>query len=332
MRKIPREHLLTPALLALLAAACLAGLLTGAARLAPAELWRALSAGGDDPFRLILLEVRLPRVALAALVGAALGMSGAAMQGFLKNPLADPGVLGISNGAALGAVAVFYTGLAGAFPLALPLAGVAGAFVAALLLLLAGRDAAVHTMILAGLALNALLGALITLCLNLSPNPFANMEIMFWLMGSLADRGWPHVGLALPFVLLGGGLLLSTRPALRALSLGEAVAGSLGFEPRRTRLALVAGATLCVGAGVAVAGAIGFVGLVAPHLLRPAVRGDPGRLLPASALGGAVLLVSADTLTRLIPTNMELKVGVVTALLGAPFFLALLVRSRKFLS
>jgi iron complex transport system permease protein len=320
-------------LLALLAGVSLAGIAFGGVRLSFAELWQAFAGGADNPFRVILLEVRLPRVVLGVVIGATLGLAGAAMQGFLKNPLADPGVLGISNGAALGAVAVFYSGAAGAFSLMLPLSGIAGALGAAVLLLaLAGREATIHTMILAGLALNALSGALITLCLNLSPNPFANMEITFWLMGSLTDRGWGHVLLALPFAAAGSLSLLSTRPALRALSLGEATASSLGFDLRRTRLALIAGATLCVGAGVAVAGAIGFVGLVAPHLLRPAVRGDPGRLLVVSALGGARLLTSADLLVRLIPTNMELKIGVVTALLGAPFFLVLLVKSRRFLS
>lgn len=328
-----RNNILTAGLLLLLAAVCFAGAAVGAVRLSWTEIWEAIAGGPENPFRVILLEVRLPRVVLGVIIGGTLGLAGAAMQGFLKNPLADPGVLGISNGAALGAVLVFYSGLAGASSLMLPFAGIVGALVAAvLLLLLAGRDATIHTMILAGLALNALFGALITLCLNLSPNPFANMEITFWLMGSLTDRGWGQILLALPFAFVGSLSLLSTRPALRALSLGEATASSLGFDLRMTRLALIAGATLCVGAGVAVAGAIGFVGLVAPHLLRPAVKGDPGRLLVVSAIGGAILLVSADLLVRLIPTNMELKVGVVTALLGAPFFLVLLVKSRRFLS
>lgn len=296
-----------------------------------ADEWRAALTGpADDPMRIIVWEIRVPRIVLGLMVGGVLGLAGAAMQGFLKNPLADPGVLGVSTGASSGAVIAFYTGLAGSAAWALPAGGMLGALVAAVLLpVLAGRDAAVHTLVLAGLALNAFFGALTTLALNLSPNPFANMEVMFWLLGSLTDRGWNHVMLAIPFLSAGALLLLLTGPALRALSLGDDTAVSLGFSHRRTRWLIVCGTALAVGASVAVSGVIGFVGLIVPHLLRGAAKGDPQRLLVLSALAGAAFLAAADTLVRIIHVGPELKLGVVTALLGAPFFLGLLARLRR---
>jgi len=305
-------------------------LAVGPTTLKPTEWLAALTGGHDDPLRIILWEVRLPRVVLGVLIGASLGLAGAALQGFLKNPLADPGVLGISAGGALGAVLVFYTGLAMRFSWALPAGGLLGALGSALLLpLLAGRNPAVQTLVLAGMALNAFFGALLTLVLNLSPNPFANMEVVFWLMGSLGDRGWNHVQLAAPFLAVGAVLLAATGPALRALSLGDDTAASLGFRPGRTQALLVAGAAFSVGASVAVSGVIGFVGLVVPHLMRPLAKSDPQRLLLLSALGGAILLPASDALVRAIHIGPELKLGVVTALLGAPFFLALLVKLRR---
>lgn len=305
-------------------------LAVGPTTLRPGEWWAALTGGPDDPLRIILWEVRLPRVVLGVLIGASLGLAGAALQGYLKNPLADPGVLGISAGGALGAVLVFYAGLALRFSWALPAGGLLGALGSALLLpLLAGRNPAVQTLVLAGMALNALFGALLTLVLNLSPNPFANMEVVFWLMGSLGDRGWNHVQLAAPFLAVGAGLLVATGPALRALSLGDDTAASLGFRPRRTQTLLIAGAAFAVGASVAVSGVIGFVGLVVPHFMRPLAKSDPQRLLGLSALGGAILLPASDALVRAIHLGPELKLGVVTALLGAPFFLVLLVKLRR---
>lgn len=317
--------------LAVLLGLVIAGALAAGPTILTAAEWRAALTGPvDDPLRIIVWEIRIPRIALGLLVGGVLGLSGAAMQGFLKNPLADPGVLGVSAGAAAGAVLAFYTGIAGTVTWALPAGGMAGACVAVLLLpLLAGRDAPAHTLVLAGLVLNAFFGALTTLALNLSPNPFANMEVMFWLMGSLTDRGWNHVMLALPFLAVGAILLLLTGPALRALSLGDDTAVSLGFSRNRTRWLVVAGTALAVGASVAVAGVIGFVGLMVPHLLRGAAKGDPHRLLVLSAIGGAVFLTAADTFVRVIQIGPELKLGVITALLGAPFFLALLARLRR---
>ena len=279
---------------------------------------------------LVLLEIRLPRALLGLLVGMSLGLAGAAMQGLLRNPLAEPGVVGVSGCAAFGAVLAFYTGLSVTVPLALPLGGIAGALLAvALLALLTGRQASTLTLILAGVALNSLAGALTALALNLAPNPYAAVEIIFWLMGSLADRSLHHVLLVLPLMLGGWGLLLRTAQALDGLTLGEDTARSLGVRLGRLQLQLVVGTALAVGSAVAVTGTIGFVGLVVPHLLRPLVGYRPSRLLLTSALGGAALILAADIAVRLLAVGPELKLGVVTALLGAPFFLALLHRLRR---
>ncbi len=318
------------ALAALTFAAALASLMIGYARLDVGAALADAFAGRPTAAALVLEQIRLPRAALGVTVGFSLGLAGAALQGLLRNPLADPGVVGISGGAAFGAVAVFYSGFAGLFALAMPLGGVAGAIVAALALYaLAGRGAGTMTLILAGVTINAFAGALTALALNLSPNPYAAYEIMFWLMGSLADRSLPQLWLALPLSVIGWALLLASAPALDALSLGEDTAASLGFDLRRLRAQLVAGVALCVGAAVAVTGAIGFVGLVAPHLLRPLVGHRPGRLLMASAFGGAIVLLAADIVVRLIPVHPELKLGVATALIGAPLLYGLIDRMRR---
>lgn len=276
---------------------------------------------------LVLVQLRLPRALLGALVGFSLGLTGAALQGLMRNPLADPGIVGVSGAAALGAVTAFYFGATALFALALPLGGLVGAGLAtAVLLSLARRGASTTALILAGVALNSLAGALTALALNLSPSPYATLEIVFWLMGSLADRSLQHVLLALPFIAVGAALVLSTGRGLDALTLGEETAESLGFHLPRLRLIAIAGTAAMVGAAVAVSGTIGFVGLVVPHVLRPLVGHRPGRLLLASALAGAALTLGADILVRLIPTRPELKLGVVTALIGAPFFLLLLHR------
>jgi len=286
--------------------------------------------GRDSLPALALIELRLPRAILGATIGFSLGLSGAAMQGLLRNPLADPGVVGVSGGAAFGAVAAFYSGLSSLFALALPLGGVAGAIISALALYgLAGRGASTTTLILAGVTINSFAGALTSLALNLSPNPYAVFEIMFWLMGSLQDRSLPQVALALPLMCIGWVALLSSARALDALTLGEDTARSLGFDLVGLRWKIVAGTALAVGASVAVAGAVGFVGLVVPHLLRPLVKHQPGRLIVASGFGGAVALIVADLFVRLLPLQPELKLGVVTALVGAPFLLVLVNRLRR---
>lgn len=279
---------------------------------------------------LVIGAIRLPRTLLGLAVGASLGLTGAALQGLLRNPLAEPGLVGISGLGALGAVLVFYFGAAAAFPFALPLGGLAGSFLAVLFIqLLAGRYGGALTLILAGIAVNSLAAALTALALNLAPNPFAITEILFWLLGSLADRSMSQVTLAVPLMAAGWLLLLSLGRGLDALTLGEDVARSLGVDLPRLRLKLVLGAALSVGAAVSVAGSIGFVGLVVPHLLRPLVGHRPGLLCPASALGGAALTLAADIAVRLVDTGTELRLGVFTALIGAPFFLWLVVRARR---
>lgn len=278
----------------------------------------------------ILWDIRLPRALLGLLVGATLGIAGAAMQGFLRNPLAEPGILGVTGGAALGAVAVFYTGLVALFPMMLPAGGILGAFISVLLLyLFAGTLASVQTLILAGVAINVIAFSGTALMLNLVKDPYAVLDIVFWQMGSLADRSSQHVLLILPFVLAGWCLLLWDRRALEALSLGEAAASSLGISLKALRARIILGTALCVGSSIAVCGSIGFVGLIVPHLLRPFVGYRPGRLLGVSALGGAVLLLGSDIAVRLIPSLVELKLGVVTSLIGAPFFLLLIFQMRK---
>ncbi len=310
------------ALLVLLLAAILAALMVGASGIGlPAS---------RDAASLVLIEIRLPRAILGCLVGGALGLSGAVLQGYLRNPLAEPGVIGISGGAAFGAVVMLHTELAAAFPLALPLGGLLGALVATLAVVaLAGRSTRSLTLILAGIAVSTVATALTALALNLAPNPFAAVEIVYWLMGSLTDRSLAHVWVAAPFILAGLALLLTTASALDALTLGEDAAASLGVDPRRLERNVVAGVALAVGAATAVTGSIGFVGLVVPHLLRPLVGAEPGRLLPASLLGGAALVLIADTALRLIAPLADIKLGVVTALIGAPFFVWLVIRTRR---
>ncbi len=317
--------------LALLVVALFAGsLLVGPAGIAPARALAALVRGEGLAETLVMREIRLPRALLAVMIGASLGLAGAAMQGYLRNPLAEPGLIGISGSAALGAVLALHTGLAAAFALALPLAALAGAVVAVgLILALAGRTGGSITLILAGIAVSAMAGALTSLVLNLSPNPFAAAEIVFWMMGSLADRSMVHVWLALPFMAVGWALLATLGRGLDALTLGEDAAATLGVSLTRLRLMLIGGTACVVGAGTAVAGAIGFVGLVVPHILRPFVGARPSRLLAASALGGAAMLLAADIAVRLVLPERDLKLGVLTALVGAPLFLHLIFRTRR---
>jgi iron complex transport system permease protein len=322
--------LLLGALLLMLLLLSAASLAVGRAPLDVGAAIREWMRGQSTLATLVLIELRLPRTLLAVLIGASLGLSGAALQGLLRNPLAEPGIIGVSACAAFGAVIAFYSGISVSAPLALPLAGIAGALIAVVLLYaLAGREASTLTLILAGVAINGFAGAATALALNLSPNPFAVTEIVFWMMGSLADRSISHLQLAAPLMILGCALLLMSGRALDALTLGEDTAASLGVRLGRLRFMLVLGTALAVGSGVAVTGAVGFVGLVAPHLLRPLVGHQPSRLLVASALAGAVLVLAADIAIRLITVGPELKLGVVTALIGAPFFLVLVMRLRR---
>ena len=320
-----RQWRLCAALGLLAAAAAALSLLLGRSSGGP-----TLGFGGPELEAVILREIRLPRTLLALLVGGTLGLCGAALQGLLRNPLAEPGLLGASSGAALGAVLVFYFGFAGGDSLLLPLGAVAGSLLSlALLYALAGKSSDLLTVVLAGIAINAFTAALTSLVLNFAPSPYAALEILFWMLGSLADRSLVHVWLALPLMIPGWLLVIAAARGLDALTLGEETAASLGFDPRRTQWLVVTGTALAVGGAVAVTGVVGFVGLVVPHLLRPWVGHHPSRLLLPSFLGGALLATLADSAIRLMPPGPELKLGVVTALLGAPFFLRLVISSRN---
>ena len=321
---------LYPVLFAICAIGFVASLVTGPAAISPLDALSALFHDAGGPETAIMREIRLPRAVLGAMVGASLGLTGAAMQGLLRNPLAEPGLIGVSAFAALGAVISLQTGLAAAFALALPIAALAGAGLSVLLLvLLAGPRGSSLTLILAGIAISALGGALTTLVLNLSPNPFAASEIIFWMMGSLADRSWTHVGLALPLMALGWAALLASARGLDARTLGEDAAAALGVRMTSLRALVVTGTAAAIGPATAVTGAVGFVGLVVPHVLRRYTGGSPARLLPASALGGAAMVLLADTAVEIVLPERDLKLGVLTALVGAPIFLHLVFKTRR---
>jgi iron complex transport system permease protein len=286
----------------------------------------------EDPgaLAIILTEVRLPRSLIALLAGATLGLCGAVMQALLRNPLASPGLVGSSSGAALGAVSALYFGLAGVWPAALPISGILGSLTATLLAyLLAGRRGDTLSLILAGVAINAFTLALVSLLLNLAPSPYAVQEISLWMLGSLANVSLIELWILLPGTLLGWLLLLHLGQALDLLTLGEETSRSMGVDLGRLRWRVLLAVALAVGSAVAVTGTIGFIGLVVPHLLRPLVGFRPSRLLTTSALGGACLLLAADIAVRLLPAQIELKVGVLTSLIGAPFFLYLIVKHRQ---
>jgi iron complex transport system permease protein len=323
-----------PALIAILAAITVA-LFIVALNTGPVDInaikslldyWR----GETSINSLIATEIRLPRALLAVTVGATLGIAGAALQGLLRNPLAGPGLIGVSNCAALGAVIALYFGLSASYWFALPVGGMIGAALSVILIFaLAGQSISATTLILAGIAVNALASSLISLALNFAPNPYAMSEMVYWLLGSLANRSLHDVGIAFPFMLAGWLFILASGRFLTALSLGEDTAQSLGFDANRQRVLLVIGVALSVGAAVSVSGNIGFVGLLVPHLLRPVTGYEPGRLLLSSAFGGAILVLLADIAVQYLSPNQELKLGVVTALVGGPFFLYLIIRTRS---
>lgn len=307
----------------------LASLILGKVNMPVVGLFNAFTPN-DSIHSVIIRELRLPRALLALVIGAGLGIAGASLQGLLRNPLAEPGIIGVSGTAALGAVLAFYSGFSSVIPYALPVGGMIGAVTAVVFLyILAGKDPSILTIILAGIAISALAGALTTLALNLSPNPYATFEIFFWLMGSLTDRSMAHVFLSAPFIVIGIGILLTTARGLEALTLGEDVGKSLGVNLNNLQTRIILGTALTVGASVSVAGVVGFVGLIVPHLIRPFVGHSPSRLLGASVLGGASLTLSADIAVRFLTDGPEIQLGVLTALIGAPFFLMLVLKIRK---
>ncbi|SFK48855.1 iron complex transport system permease protein [Sphingomonas sp. NFR04] len=310
--------------LALLVAALFAASLMAGKFWVPPAAWFS-----HDPRWWIIAELRLPRAILGLAIGAALGLSGAVLQGFLRNPLADPAVVGVSSSAALGAVGAIVL-LGSSSPLVLFACAMAAACGSMLLLAgLAWRAESAVAFILAGTVLASLGAALTSFLISIAPNPYATAEILDWIMGALTDRSYAEVQLALPFIAIGCALLLFTGRALDALTLGEAAARSMGLRLERTQLLVVLGTGLAVGASVAVTGIVGFVGLIVPHLLRPLTGARPSALLLPSALGGAALLLAADSLVRLSPGASELRLGVAMALLGTPFFFVLLLKLRR---
>ncbi|MCG7899288.1 MAG: iron ABC transporter permease [Candidatus Thiodiazotropha lotti] len=314
----------------LLACAALLSLLTGSASLPLYEALQQSFSEAEGVYGIILTELRLPRTLVAILAGASLGLSGAVMQSLLRNPLASPGLVGSASGAALGAVVSLYFGLSAVFTLALPLGGIGGALLATLTAyLLAGREAGPLTLILAGVAVNAFALALVSLLLNLAPSPYAVQEIALWMLGSLANISRNELWVMLPGTLIGWLLIWRQGHDLDLLTLGEETAESMGVELAKLRWRLFIAVGLIVGSAISVTGSIGFIGLMIPHILRPLVGYQPSRLLIPSALGGALLLLMADIGVRTIPLDTEIKVGVITSLLGAPFFLWLILKQRR---
>lgn len=281
----------------------------------------------------IVREIRLPRALAAWLAGACLGLAGAGLQGLLRNPLADPGVLGVSAASALGAVVAIYFNIAALAFLATPLAAIAFAFAAtALLYALGAGRVSTARLILIGVGLSSFCGALISLAMNLAPNPFALSDLINWLFGTVANRSFRDLSLAAPFAIAGAIMILAAAPGLRALTLGEETAASIGANLKRTRMFVIAGAAALVGASVSIAGAIGFVGIVAPHIVRAFGGHDPARiLLPSALLGGGVLTI-ADITVRLLPFDQELKLGVAAALIGAPGFVWVAATTKRIAS
>ncbi|TDQ37519.1 FecCD family ABC transporter permease [Thiopseudomonas denitrificans] len=323
-------RLITPALLVLLVLTTLASLAVGSTSVDVLGGLYGFVTGQTSLDTIVIGEVRLPRTLIALAVGAALGLSGAALQGLLRNPLAEPGLTGASQGAALGAASVFYFGLFPALGAAAPsVAGLIGAGVALVLMLALAGSARSHMVIMAGLAITTLCGAALATVLNFAPNPYAMQELVFWLLGSVSERGLEHLWLLLPPLLAGSLLIISQRRLLSGLSLGDQVARSMGLNYRHGSFMIVLGAALLVGSSVAVAGSIGFVGLLVPHLLRPLVQNRPERLLIPAALAGAILVCLADVCVRMLPPGRELKLGVLTSLLGAPLFIWLVWKERK---
>jgi len=313
-----------------LIAAGLVSLSFGRVTLGGGDLWASLTAPADDPISMILFELRLPRVILGMLVGATLGLAGAALQGVLRNPLADPGVIGVSASAALGAVIAIHLGLAAAWAFSVPLFAMAGALLTTVFLLwITARDSSILMLILVGIGISSLATALISLVMNLADNPMSLRDMVMWMLGSLENRTMDDLWMAGPFIIIGWAMMIGVGQGLNALSIGEEVAQTMGINLMWLKLRIVVGTALSVGAAVSICGSIGFVGLVVPHIVRALINPEPGAILIPSALMGALLLTLADILTRLPLDAAPLRLGVVTALVGAPCFLYIIFLTRK---
>jgi iron complex transport system permease protein len=324
-----KSAVLNGTLLATAGVAIVAACFLGSTPMEAGRVLAAFAGQGTPGDQIVIVDIRLPRALAAFIVGVALGASGAALQGLLRNPLAEPGVLGVSASASLFATFALYYGLVDAGPFVVALAAIAGALAATALLALAAlRIGSVVTLILLGVGLSSFAAAVMSLLLNLAPNPFTLSDMINWLLGSVANRSFADLAMALPFIFVGCGILFLARRGLSALTLGEEAAAGVGLDLPRQRLLVVLGSGIATGAAVGLAGAIGFVGIVAPHLVRPFVAYDPARTLVPSALLGGLMLVFADIVVRLLPTTNELKLGVVAALIGAPAFAWIAVRRR----
>lgn len=320
---------LIPGLVAASVLVIFAACLLGSTPLPADRVLAAIFGGADAGDRLVVWQIRLPRAIAAFVTGAALGISGAALQGLLRNPLAEPGVLGVSASASLAATFSLYYGFAALSPWVLPVAAITGALSATALIAIAAiRTHSVVTLILIGVGLSSFSGAAMSLLMNMAPNPFSLSDMINWMLGSVANRSFAEIGLAAPFLIAGTAILILSRRGLSALTLGEEAASGIGLDLQRQRILTVLGAGLATGGSVALAGAIGFVGIIAPHIVRPFVKHDPARSLIPSALLAGLILVVADIGVRLLPTSNELKLGVVAALIGAPAFVWIAMRRR----
>jgi iron complex transport system permease protein len=314
----------------LLGALCFLSLFIGSVSFSAAEVFSALLGNADQATTIIIVELRLPRVFMGLLAGATLGLSGASLQGMLRNPLADPGIIGVSSMAGLGAVIAIYMGLTDLFPAAIQIMAILGAMIATfILVLIAARDSSVLTLILAGIGISSLATAAISLTMNFAPNPMTLQDMVMWMLGSLENRTIADILISLPFILIGWALHLGISHGLDACSLGDDTARTLGIDTKKMQLKIILGGAISVGAVVAVCGAIGFVGLVVPHIVRRLIGYAPGKLLIPSALMGAILLISADLFTRIPFGAGQLRLGVVTAIIGAPMFLYIVYKTRR---
>jgi len=317
-------------LLAALTLASLLSLTIGPVDLEVMDLVKGIFGPNNDPVSIIVSELRLPRVLLGILIGSALGVSGAALQGVLRNPLADPGVIGVSASAALGAVIAIHLGVQLVWPLFIPIFAMGGALLATLILLAVSvRESSVLMLILVGIGISSLAMAGVSLVMNLAESPMSVRDMIMWMLGSLENRTTTDLFLALPFILFGWIMMINVGQGLNALSVGEDTAQSMGINLSMLKFRVVIGSAISVGAAVSVCGSIGFVGLVVPHMVRRLITKEPGDILIPSALMGGLLLTLADMLTRLPMPGATLQLGVVTSLIGAPIFLYIIYKTRK---
>lgn len=332
MKTILHHHTLSISLGTLSSILIIISLFIGPASITPTDAVTALF-NDHGAISVIVREIRLPRALAAWVAGACLGAAGAGLQGLLRNPLADPGVLGVSAAAALGAVLSIYFNFAALAFWVTPFAAILFALGATTVLyaLGAGRVSTAR-LILIGVGISSLCGALISLVMNLSPNPYALSDLINWLFGTVSNRSFRDITLTIPFAAVGFAAIYASGPGLSALTLGEETAATIGANLTRTTMLVIAGAAALVGASVAIAGAIGFIGIVAPHIVRAFSGHNPAHVLVPSALLGGAILTAADLMIRSLPFDQELKLGVAAALIGAPGFVWVAMSSKRIAS